>query len=1069
MENNMKKVLKRILTLSLSLIFVMTLCPCFSVSAADVTVLTAEALAVNPTAGNQVPTSIVADLSLPTDGITWTSSNPAVISNQGVVTRPLAEDANVTLTANDGVATKEFNFVVKAKRTNVVAQDSFYYAGLENANKDTDIIASMNGWSNAASTLTTASQIKTEADGNKYLELGLNVTGGVYLQWNKPVTANKFKLDFDIMLTANDATGNAGYVTALLRGTDANGSAVSAQIKVAHITPDSWFFWGEADNGANGIYDYIRLDASKRLPASIEFDLTNKTITGTLVGGGQKSYEGNSYTEAMYGYQSNDQTVLKTEGVTFTTVEWVRFFSNGSRNMDLDNFVLSADADVKASDISFEMLTAQTPKAVTENLDLTASNVYVNGMGGTINWASSNPGVVVVSDNTAVVTRPINESENVTLTATVSKNGKTTTKDFTFTVPAKKINIVAQEGFNYEGLENTDGNIDIFASEGMAANGWSISSADLQSKIVTDNSGNKSAEFKSAAANSLDWAKTVEKGSSGKINISFDYKHPSSSMDNAYIVAVLENASGSRIEAVIMNCTRDNWFAWGYNGKGNGYWTRVVDRTSFQPVSIELDLNNMTYTASYGPNGYWGDANYQTATCTDNLYNYFGGAQITESYEKLVALRFRSGGTYYDCFDNLVLSTDTVVSASDVNFEMLTTQDADVVTENLSLASANALIEELGGEISWSTADNDVLAISDNTVVVTRPLSESKTVTLTATVINDGKTTTKDFVFTVISKNITIVGYDKFNYEKLENTDKNEDIFASMNGWVNKKASASTASQIKTDAIGNKYLEIGHNIAGGADVVWNKSAAANYVKLGFDITIEPYANQSVKGTSYLSAILSGTNANGEPVNAEVQLAVIGADGWFFWSKPGNKAARLNATKMLPVAIEFDMANKTISGSLIGTANKEYDGDVYVTAMTGYTDADTTLIEDPGNTFTTVSQIRFSSGGAAYLGVDNFMLTTESINIVNTQCSDAGIVSAKFNNTSGEVRAAMAICVGYKGDMIDVIETQYIDLPNGADATVNFLKNFSEADSYTIYLWDKLNKIQPLCKTVSVTK
>ncbi|HYN87630.1 MAG TPA: LamG-like jellyroll fold domain-containing protein [Ardenticatenaceae bacterium] len=70
--------------------------------------------------------NVIANLNLPTEGarqstITWTSSNPAVISNEGVVTRPEAGsgDATVTLTARirkgTETATKTFTVIVKEK------------------------------------------------------------------------------------------------------------------------------------------------------------------------------------------------------------------------------------------------------------------------------------------------------------------------------------------------------------------------------------------------------------------------------------------------------------------------------------------------------------------------------------------------------------------------------------------------------------------------------------------------------------------------------------------------------------------------------------------------------------------------------------------------------------------------------------------------------------------------------------------------------------------------------------------------------------------------------------------
>lgn len=80
---------------------------------------------------------IIANLTLPTEGthestITWRSSNPAVITDAGVVTRPAAgaEDAKVTLTATTtkgtATATKTFTVTVKAQVVGgLVAQYNF--------------------------------------------------------------------------------------------------------------------------------------------------------------------------------------------------------------------------------------------------------------------------------------------------------------------------------------------------------------------------------------------------------------------------------------------------------------------------------------------------------------------------------------------------------------------------------------------------------------------------------------------------------------------------------------------------------------------------------------------------------------------------------------------------------------------------------------------------------------------------------------------------------------------------------------------------------------------------------
>ncbi|WP_307786964.1 family 43 glycosylhydrolase [Pseudogracilibacillus auburnensis] len=72
---------------------------------------------------------IISDLTLPTEGarqtqITWRSSNPEIVSNEGVVTRPLAGTNNAiviltaTITKGEATATKDFTIIVLAEKEN---------------------------------------------------------------------------------------------------------------------------------------------------------------------------------------------------------------------------------------------------------------------------------------------------------------------------------------------------------------------------------------------------------------------------------------------------------------------------------------------------------------------------------------------------------------------------------------------------------------------------------------------------------------------------------------------------------------------------------------------------------------------------------------------------------------------------------------------------------------------------------------------------------------------------------------------------------------------------------------
>ena len=96
---------------------------------AEVVAADKSALAVGYAAGDS-SSSVTQALVLPASGsqgstITWNSSNAAVISNSGTVSRPLTADTTVTLTATITMApaidTKTFPVTVKAQMTDADA------------------------------------------------------------------------------------------------------------------------------------------------------------------------------------------------------------------------------------------------------------------------------------------------------------------------------------------------------------------------------------------------------------------------------------------------------------------------------------------------------------------------------------------------------------------------------------------------------------------------------------------------------------------------------------------------------------------------------------------------------------------------------------------------------------------------------------------------------------------------------------------------------------------------------------------------------------------------------------
>ena len=80
----------------------------------------------------QAPDCISKNLNLPEEisgvSVSWESSDEAVVSNTGIVTRPESEPEEVTLTASAGDETKKFVFTVMPETYYVHYSESFDYS-----------------------------------------------------------------------------------------------------------------------------------------------------------------------------------------------------------------------------------------------------------------------------------------------------------------------------------------------------------------------------------------------------------------------------------------------------------------------------------------------------------------------------------------------------------------------------------------------------------------------------------------------------------------------------------------------------------------------------------------------------------------------------------------------------------------------------------------------------------------------------------------------------------------------------------------------------------------------------
>ncbi|MEK8130484.1 immunoglobulin-like domain-containing protein [Paenibacillus filicis] len=343
--------------------------------------------------------AVVSDLELPSEGasgstITWVSNNPAVVTNEGVVTRPAKGLPNgqavLTATIRKGsvTATRDFPVIVLAETlsneeavANAKAALSLNYSGLENS-----IILPVNGidgtsltWSLKDSSQSDIVDISTGAV-NRYditsdtdVILVATITKGATSD-TKEITVRVIK--GQQMPVVNSVKANQVVVT----GTAKAGTTVTVRTGPVVL--------------GTAAADPITGAFSVSIPNQSEGTVLEIMATGT-------------------GFISDAAYVLVVNAGAMTDKEAV-------------DGAASALTDVSIKQLNASLSEVKTP------LNLSKSGLN----GTTIGWTSDKPAVLGTDGS---VKRPVlgNPDEVVTLTATISKNGTQSVKTFVVTVKAQ--------------------------------------------------------------------------------------------------------------------------------------------------------------------------------------------------------------------------------------------------------------------------------------------------------------------------------------------------------------------------------------------------------------------------------------------------------------------------------------------------------------------------------------------------------------------------------------------------------------------------------------------------------
>ena len=424
--------MKRFLSGIVALVMILAVCPVL-VSAESATL---EAFASSITAEavtqNELSEFVTKDLILPTAPagitVTWESSAPSAITNDGKVTRTDIEDKPVTLTATitDGTETikKEINLNVVPNSTNVFYQNNFHYPELVGTSTD---VTSAIGWRDDTASKVEKS-IRTDENGNHYLYMDHASSNG-YPQMGPNFSAKGSKITIRMDITV-DATKGTSKIIDLWLGM-AKGSSV--EYSKPRLSTNA--------NNITSVAGMLNLNTPpERTELYIELDMTNFTMRA------KKGADGTwSASKAMPA--ANDTWTGELKTILF------RRGSGGSpaAEVEVDNMIIYEDRDrasyADSVDVSKTVAVLDQAKMTDENFGSISKDISLTypelqaanaANGTTVTYESSNPDVIEIVGDKGVVKRGY-EAKDVTITATVSKGS------FTDSLTKYKFTVIASE------------------------------------------------------------------------------------------------------------------------------------------------------------------------------------------------------------------------------------------------------------------------------------------------------------------------------------------------------------------------------------------------------------------------------------------------------------------------------------------------------------------------------------------------------------------------------------------------------------------------------------------------
>ena len=424
---------------------------------------------------------------------------------------------------------------------------------------------------------------------------------------------------------------------------------------------------------------------------------------------------------------------------------------------DLSVKTLSSE---KAADADFDAITVPSDPTEDFTVPVTGS-VY----GSNISWTSNSAALTASGGN--ITLNPQGSVTNATLTASVTRNGNTYTRDFAVTVPRdSEITNIAYEPFDY----GAGAAIGTTTTDTMP---WKIQNSNLEN-FTPSIGGDESNNYLQLAVNPTltDTAnhKSVQRtfyssGADGIVNYSLKVYIPSG-VDNGaegtyntgkhnLWISLIDSGSREMLTytAIVQSGAVTIQHVPTITVEGGEYaetgikstFTFETDKWITFNATVDVSDHSYVFTATDGIKTYTSDK-----SCIRNYGNGLSGYTGKPAGVRVFAERSHANTLGY--VDDIVMDVMSYKYAAQKDIEKITVPEMPVVDFTLPVIG-----EEYGSTISWSS-NSDALTVDASANATLNPQDADTDVTLTATITKGTYTTTQ--AYNVVVKNKSYIAQE---------------------------------------------------------------------------------------------------------------------------------------------------------------------------------------------------------------------------------------------------------------------------------------------------------------------